>query len=116
MKIFFKSKDGVFNAKGAVKDEDHWYVYKGSCISPNEYPGISKTVIALRNNNELVVNNILKKEIEFKSASMAAQFVCGYVINGMVAWRTENGDRISEHIKGKKRRPPKSEDAGNSFN
>lgn len=42
----------------------------------------------------IVFNNVLQKDIEFNSASTAANFVTGTSTNGLIAWRDVNGKTI----------------------
>lgn len=50
----------------------------------------SKQMCNIRNNENYVSNDfVVLKDIQFKSASSAAEFVCGYSINGMVRWKKE---------------------------
>lgn len=45
---------------------------------------------------EVVENNILIKDLLFKSPSGAAVFVTGRSTNGLVAWKDENGITLNE--------------------
>lgn len=45
---------------------------------------------------EVVENNILIKDLLFKSPSGAAVFVTGRSTNGLVAWKDENGVTLNE--------------------
>lgn len=42
--------------------------------------------------------NVLQKDITFKSASTAANFVTGSSTNGLTAWKDKNGKTIKEMI------------------
>ena len=44
----------------------------------------------------IVVNRVLKKDITFKSASTAANFVTGSSTNGLIAWKDETGRTIKD--------------------
>ena len=52
----------------------------------------------IRNNKELVKNNILLKDISFKSPSTAANFVSDAVCNGLRYWRTEKGITLKDYL------------------
>ncbi len=43
-------------------------------------------------------DNVLQKNIEFKSASTAANFVTGSSTNGLIAWKDKSGKTIKEII------------------
>lgn len=42
--------------------------------------------------------NVLQKDVAFKSASTAANFVTGSSTNGLTAWKDKNGKTIKEII------------------
>lgn len=44
----------------------------------------------------IVKDNTLLKDISFKSASTAANFVTGSSTNGLIAWKDTNGKNIKE--------------------
>ena len=44
----------------------------------------------------IVKDNALLKDISFKSASTAANFVTGSSTNGLIAWKDSNGKTIKE--------------------
>lgn len=48
----------------------------------------------------IVVNRVLKKDITFKSASTAANFVTGSSTNGLIAWKDETGRSIKDLLTG----------------
>ena len=106
MKIYYKSTTGVFDAVGIVDDGSDWIVCKGSRINPSSST-LCKNVVALRMQEGLVVDNILQKDIHFRSASAAAQFVSGYSSNGMRSWRTDKGEYVSKYIIGQTKKPRK---------
>ena len=54
---------------------------------------------SIEKSREGVLNgNVLLKDIAFKSASTAANFVTGSSTNGLTAWKDENGKTIKEII------------------
>lgn len=93
-----------FNASGIYED-GKLTVLKGSTISKDSSGKIRlvKGVMELRENKlvEATVdeNGIVLKSITFKSPSTAAQFVGGNRVNGLVAWKDENGKSLKEIIK-----------------
>ena len=56
-----------------------------------------------RNREGVVVNGILIKDVEFKSASTAANFVTGSSTNGLTAWKTENGTKLKDILSTEKK-------------
>lgn len=56
-----------------------------------------------KNREGVVVGGVLKKDISFKSASTAANFVTGSSTNGLTAWKTENGEKLKDVIPQKKK-------------
>lgn len=42
--------------------------------------------------------NVLQKDVDFKSASSAANFVTGSSTNGLIAWKNKDGKTIKEII------------------
>ena len=94
MEIYFKSKIGNFNAKGNYEKEKVT-VIKESIISDKKYNSkLSKKILQLRNDNTIVKDNKVIKNVEFKSLTSAAQFVCGYRANGLRVWRNKDGNKI----------------------
>lgn len=52
----------------------------------------------------IVENGFVLSDVEFKSASTAANFVCGSSTNGLIAWKDETGKSLKillEEIGGK---------------
>ena len=52
-----------------------------------------------RENPEIVKNLILKKDMIFKSPSVAAQFIACSSLNGLKVWKTEDGKPLGISIK-----------------
>ena len=100
--IFYlrSSKKGI-DAKGSYdKSSGLFIVKKGSIVSEvvshsEKFRG-AKTVEKLR--EEYVSGNKVKKDVEFKSSSSAANFVTGCSTNGFVAWKDESGKTFKECI------------------
>ncbi len=73
-------------------------VLKGSKLSPiiahtEKFRG-AKSIEKSRTG--IVKDNTLLKDINFKSASTAANFVTGSSTNGLIAWKDSNGKTIKE--------------------
>ena len=99
MKVYFVQKKWAVNAEGKFDLETgRLVVLKSSSISPEirfaeKTYGLNK-IVALR--NEYVKDSVLSEDIEFKSATAAANFVLGYSINGLKAWKNSEGKTIKE--------------------
>lgn len=99
VKIFVKSIRSGVNAKAVYDVETkECVVQKGSVVSENissspKFRG-AKTVIAQR--QEYVVDRVVKKDVVFRSASTAANFVTGSSTNGMTSWKNEDGIKLKE--------------------
>ncbi len=50
---------------------------------------------------EYVKNNVVKKDVVFKSASTAANFVTGRSTNGLITWKNNNNVPLRDIIKTK---------------
>lgn len=95
MKLYLKGRNNTYCATCEYKDNT-FIVKKGSKIKINvENPIISSSVERSRLDKTIVdESGNLKKDITFKSASLAAQFVVGQSINGRKAWKGEDGKSI----------------------
>lgn len=108
MKVFYKSKQGKFDAKGEAT-EDKFILFKGSRVSEELGETAGKLVTNLRKKDGVLDSkNVVKKDLELSSSSIAAQFVCGHSTNGLRAWKTENGKQLGDSLKGKGRREKKN--------
>lgn len=99
MKVFLvRNKSGI-NAFGDYNIETkELIVFTGSTVSET----ISRTnrfqnSKNIKKNRELFVKDrVVTKDVSFKSASSAANFVTGNSTNGLNAWRTESGVKLKE--------------------
>lgn len=103
MKVFLKSRKGLFDAKGEFDfDKKIFTVLKGSKVSIgiNNSPKFrgAKTIEKYR--NECVKDSVVIKTISFKSPSTAANFVTGNSTNGYLAWKDKMGRPLKEIIGG----------------
>lgn len=48
----------------------------------------------------IIINNKLMEDIVFRSLSTAANFVTGTSTNGLIAWKTEDGNNMRTIVKG----------------
>ena len=95
MKIYLKSKHGLYDAEAEYKD-GIIIVKKGSKIQLDfaEHIRGGKTAKKYREDKEYVnQEGIVVRDCEFTSASTAAQFVTGRSTNGLVAWKVK--DKVS---------------------
>lgn len=97
MEVFYTVRNKKFNAYG-VYEKGNLTVLKGSRISESFDKSFKFTKDALdkRNISGLVKNCILQEDVSFRSASTAAQFVCGYSVNGKAVWKDASGKSIKD--------------------
>lgn len=102
MKIYTKSRDGLYEANGIYAD-GNVVVLLGSRINLRNSPKFnpSQSVSNIRENRTMVDSNgILLRDITFDTLSKAATFVTGRIANGMIVWKTENGRYIRYSLNG----------------
>ena len=97
MKLYLNSKKGQCNAI-AKYDNNKIIVLRNSTISKvlSRNTHLSKRVLSYRKDSKIVKDNIVIKDVIFKSSSLAAQFVLGYIVNGKRVWKDENGKALKE--------------------
>ena len=102
MKVYLKRVKNNIEAIGEYDVETKTLtVLKGSRVSNSiayteKFRG-AKTIEKHRKGN--IENNVLKVDMIFKSASTAANLVTGSSTNGLVAWKTENGETLRNLVK-----------------
>lgn len=95
MKLFLiQERKGVKAEAEYDISNKRFIVLKGSVVSDSishseKFRG--DTSIQKSRGNGVVKNNIVTRDVEFKSPSTAANFVTGASTNGMVAWKNEEG-------------------------
>lgn len=99
MKVYLISGKNKINAYGEYSPEDRsLIVLKGSKLSETVSESKTfrgkKSILASREG--VVVDNILQKDVRFKSPSTAANFVTGTSSNGNRLWKNEDGKPIGE--------------------
>lgn len=83
-----------YNAKG-IYDGKHLTVLAGSKIADTIGKHIHPVARKLRNDPKIVSDEfILRKDITFRSASTAANFVTGNMTNGLLYWKLEDGSPL----------------------
>ena len=96
MKVFLNRRDGSVKAEGNYDVKSgKVVVLKGSIVSPalRETEKFSTRTIALLR-KEHVKNCVVKDDVEFKSATSAANFVTGSSTNGLIAWKNKDGRNL----------------------
>ena len=97
MKLYIKRKNKTIEAVAEYDLENGSVtVLKGSTVSATiayseKFRG-AKSIEKRR--SEYVENGIVIKDVYFKSASTAANFVTGSSTNGLTAWKSENGNTL----------------------
>lgn len=101
MKLFAKSRDGLYQAQ-AVYEGDSIIVLSGSRINMNKNPGYkpSEMVRNIRDDRTTVTSDgVILKDVSFGSLSAAATFVTGRVANGLMVWKTDDGKYVRYSLK-----------------
>ena len=104
MNVSFKSKKRNCYASGEYDiSTNKLKIFAGAKLSEikDEKFRLAKEAIC-REDPEIVENLILKKDIVFKSPSVAAQFIACSSLNGLKVWKTEDGKSLKIFIEGKK--------------
>lgn len=102
MKLYLKNRDGSVNAIAEYNIETkECVVLSGSIISDTishseKFRGAISIEKSRKGNTK---NGKVTKDVMFKSASTAANFVTGTSTNGMIAWKTEKGKSLRDYIK-----------------
>lgn len=97
MRLYIKRAKGNINATAEYNLESkEFVVLAGSKVSERiayseKFRG-SKSIEKSRFGT--VENNIVISNVVFKSASTAANYVCGSSTNGLTAWKDENGTTL----------------------
>ena len=100
MKLFTKSRDGLYEAN-AIYEDGVIRILKGSRINTKNSDGFkpSEKVATLRSDKSKVDNGgYLHQDVEFDTLSTAATFVTGRIANGMIVWKTEDGKYVRHTI------------------
>ena len=105
IKVFMKNQKGSseYNAQAEYYG-DKIIVLKGSKINNKTTTSatfkLNSIAQSMRDTKNLIdKNNVLLKDVEFKSASTAGQFVCGYSVSGMTSWRDEKKRTLKDILK-----------------
>lgn len=99
IEVRMHNKKGLFHADG-IYENGSLTVLKGSTLKPQQISSFkrAKQVLECRNDETVVKNNILLKDVTFKSPSTAAQLVTDASTNGYESWKCDNGKNLKEHL------------------
>ncbi len=101
MKLYLTSRISHVNAQAEydVKNKN-FVVLKGSIVSKDiaKSATFRSTKSIEKWRAEYVNGNVVKKDIVFKSASTAANFVTGRSTNGLVVWKNDNNVKLKDLI------------------
>lgn len=102
MRLFLKRRDMSIDAVAEWDIENNTFVVlKGSIVSSTiavHTKFRSARSVEKARSNGVVVGQELMKDMTFKSASSAANFVTGASTNGMVAWKNSEGKTVKDII------------------
>ena len=101
MKVYIARERSGINAKGEFDPTTRSLtVLQGPVLSVSiAYTEKFRGAKSIEKSREGVVKgNILQRDVTFKSASTAANFVTGTSTNGLTAWKDKNGKTIKELI------------------
>ena len=101
MKVFLKRERNGIDAKGEFDPTTRSVVVlKGSILSSTvAHTEKFRGAKSIEKSREGVLKgNVLQKDVLFKSASTAANFVTGSSTNGLIAWKDKFGKTVKEII------------------
>lgn len=99
MKLIMKGRNNSYDALCEYdSNKETFTVLKNSRVKLKpSFENLAVPVKKYRDDKTIVdKNGIVLKNIEFKSASTAAQFICGQSSNGLRTWKNENGISLKE--------------------
>lgn len=101
MKLYIKrAKSNISATANYEPSQKQFVVLKGSTVSSSiayseKFRG-AKTIERTR--TEYVQNGVVMRDVVFKSASTAANFVTGSSTNGLSVWKDESGNKLKDII------------------
>ena len=101
MKLYLKKRNSDVTAIGEYNfSTGEMLVKKGAIVSEKvTTEGKFKSVKTVMKNRELYCNGRkTKKDVVFRSASSAANFVTGISTNGLIAWKDKDGKPLKTFI------------------
>ncbi|MEE3486805.1 MAG: DUF4357 domain-containing protein [Bulleidia sp.] len=102
MKVFLKRRNSKIEAVGEYDPDSKKFIVKKGTVVSDEVAHSEKfrganTIEKYR--AEYVKDGVVTKDVIFKSASTAANFVTGASTNGLTAWKSEDGIPLKELLK-----------------
>ena len=99
MKLYMKKRNNSYDATAEYDvSAKRFVVLKGSRVS--DTISASPTFHGTKNIEKLRAENVnncfVQNDIEFRSASTAANFIAGGSTNGLHTWKDENGKKLKE--------------------
>lgn len=89
--VLYFSTSGC-SGKGQMLSQKEFILFKGARLSKKIYESGKNEIIIMRSQYEnMIDNHETIQDILFKSATGAAKFICGYSINGKIAWKNKQG-------------------------
>lgn len=101
MKVFLVRSKGGISAVGDYNTETkELVVFKGSIVSETiSYTNRFRGATSINKRREVYVRDrMVIKDVSFRSASTAANFVTGSSTNGLTAWKTESGMKLKDAV------------------
>lgn len=101
MKVYLSGRKGQVDAIAEyLIDSGELIVLKGSRISESVAGGKFRSARSVENRRSEgdVKNSVVVKDMHFKSASAAANFVTGRSTNGLIAWKTKEGKTLKAYL------------------
>lgn len=99
MKLYLKNRKGTYDATAKYDVNNQTFiVLKGSVVSKevSNSPKFRSAKSIEKHRDGNVVDQIVQRNITFKSASTAANFVTGTSTNGCLAWKDKDGHSFKE--------------------
>lgn len=98
MKVYLTSRSKNLSATAIYDiEKKSFVVLKGSIVSESIAGGSFRSAKSIAKMREgAVENNKLIKDVEFRSASTAANFITGRSTNGLLAWKDKDGMKLKD--------------------
>lgn len=98
MKFYLTNKPR--NVKATLEYINNEYILKkGSTVSESISDKFRASASVEKRRNGIIKDNVLVKDIIFKSPSVAGEFVLGTSCNGKEKWKSESGEKLGNIIK-----------------
>jgi hypothetical protein len=102
MKLFLRRRNSKIEGIGEYEPVSRQFVVKKGTVVSDEVAHSEKfrganTIERYR--AEYVKDGVVTRDVIFKSASTAANFVTGASTNGLTAWKSEDGTPLKELLK-----------------